>query len=80
MIDDVNASTGWWLIVQRELTGSVRVTDARESGSRWCSAHPGRMIAGSNEASKAGASLVDAVQQALRTPAPGAPPDPPAAR
>jgi hypothetical protein len=78
MIEDVNASTGW-LIVQRELTGSVRVVDAPDIWITVVFSTPSRMIAGSNAAPEAGASLVDAVQQALRAPAPGAPPDPPAA-
>ncbi|HKF18625.1 MAG TPA: hypothetical protein VKF14_15720 [Candidatus Dormibacteraeota bacterium] len=78
MIDNVTPSTGW-LIVQRELTGSVRVADASDIWITVVFSTPSRTIAGANAALAANASLVEAVRQAIRTPAPGAPPGPPAA-
>jgi hypothetical protein len=66
-----------WLVVQRELTGSVQVRDAPEIWFTAVFSTPSRKIAGGNADSSAVGSLVGAVRQAIRAPARGAPPGPP---
>src|SRR5215472_16128768 len=65
MIDNVTPSTGW-LIVQRELTGSVRVADASDIWITVVFSTPSRTIAGANAALAANASLVEAVRKVLQ--------------
>jgi hypothetical protein len=70
-------STGW-LVVQRDLTGSVQVRDAAEVWFTAVFSTPSRKIAGGNADSTAHGSLVGAVRQAIRAPARGAPSGAPA--
>jgi hypothetical protein len=62
-----------WLVVQRDLTGSVQVRDATEIWFTAVFSTPSRKIAGGDAASSAHDSLVGAVRQAIRAPAGGAP-------
>ncbi len=73
----MSTSSGW-LVVQRELTGSVQVRDAAEIWFTAVFSTPSRKIAGGNASSSAHGSLVGAVRQAIRAPARGTPSGPPA--
>ena len=67
-----------WLVVQRELTGSVQVRDVPEIWFTAVFSTPSRKIAGGQADSSAHGSLVGAVRQAILAPAQGAPSGPPA--
>jgi hypothetical protein len=68
----VTTSLGW-LIVQRDLTGSVRVRDASEIWATTVFSTPSRKIVGSNIAAAARDSLAAAVRQAVHEPLASAP-------
>ncbi len=73
----MSTPTGW-LVVQRNLTGSVQVRDAPEIWFTAVFSTPSRKIAGGNADSTAHGSLVGAVRQAIHAPTRGAPSGPPA--
>jgi hypothetical protein len=62
-----------WLVVQRELTGSVQVMDAPEIWFTAVFSTPSRKIAGGHADSSPHGSLVGAMRQAIRAPSRGAP-------
>jgi hypothetical protein len=62
-----------WLIVQRDLTGSVQVRDASEVWATAVFSTPSRKIVGSNIAAAAHDSLAAAVHQAIHEPLASAP-------
>src|SRR5260370_14662682 len=78
IIAPVTSSNGW-LIVQRDLTGSIQVRDAPDVWFTAVFSTPSQRIAGSNLAATAHDSLVAAVRQAATRPLAGAPTGPPAA-
>jgi len=71
-------SSNGWLIVQRDLTGSIQATDAPEVWVTAVFSTPSQLVAGSNIAGSAQDSLAGAVHQASRAPLAGAPTGPPA--
>ena len=73
----MSTPTGW-LVVQRNLAGSVQVRDAPEIWFTAVFSTPSRKIAGGNADSTAHGSLVGAVRQAIHAPTRGAPSGPPA--
>jgi hypothetical protein len=77
IIGQVSTPSGW-LVVQRDLTGSVQVKDAPEIWFTAVFSTPSRKMAGGNADSTAHGSLVGAVRQAIHTLTRGAPSGPPA--
>lgn len=77
IIGPVSTPTGW-LVVQRNLTGSVQVREAPEIWFTAVFSTPSRKIAGGNADSTAHGSLAGALRQAIHAPTRGAPSGPPA--